>query len=69
MVLSYNNDNSHPHQRRLFLWNSPKIDVYKRQPQTSCPSPAQYLDAFDCGADELYVVTLSACLLYTSRCV
>ena len=31
-------------------------------PQTSCPSPAQYLDAFDCGADELYVVTLSALL-------
>lgn len=31
-------------------------------PQTSCPSPAQYLDAFDCGADDLYVVTLSALL-------
>lgn len=31
-------------------------------PHTSCPSPAQYLDAFDCGADELYVVTLSALL-------
>lgn len=31
-------------------------------PQTSCPSPADYLDAFDCGADELYVVTLSALL-------
>ena len=31
-------------------------------PHTSCPSPAQYLDAFDCGADDLYVVTLSALL-------
>ena len=31
-------------------------------PKTACPSPAQYLDAFDCGADELYVVTLSALL-------
>ncbi|MGN8897065.1 DegV family protein [Flavonifractor sp. HCP28S3_F3] len=31
-------------------------------PHTSCPSPAQYLDAFDCGADDIYVVTLSALL-------
>lgn len=31
-------------------------------PQTSCPSPAQYMEAFDCGADDLYVVTLSALL-------
>ena len=31
-------------------------------PHTACPSPAQYLDAFDCGAEELYVVTLSALL-------
>lgn len=31
-------------------------------PHTSCPSPAQYLDAFDCGAEDLYVVTLSALL-------
>ena len=30
--------------------------------RTACPSPAQFLDAFDCGADELYVVTLSALL-------
>lgn len=33
-----------------------------KAPQSSCPSPAQYLDAFDCEADELYVVTLSALL-------
>lgn len=31
-------------------------------PRTACPSPAQYMDAFDCGADDLYVVTLSALL-------
>ena len=31
-------------------------------PQSSCPSPAQYLEAFDCGAQDLYVVTLSALL-------
>lgn len=32
-------------------------------PKTACPSPAQYLDAFEeAGADDLYVVTLSALL-------
>lgn len=31
-------------------------------PQTACPSPAMYMDAFGCGADDLYVVTLSALL-------
>ena len=31
-------------------------------PQSACPSPAQYMEAFDCGADDLYVVTLSALL-------
>ena len=31
-------------------------------PKTACPSPAQYLEAFNCGADDLYVVTLSALL-------
>ncbi len=31
-------------------------------PSTACPSPQQYLDAFDCGADEIYVVCLSALL-------
>ncbi|MBM6869495.1 DegV family protein [Pseudoflavonifractor phocaeensis] len=29
---------------------------------SACPSPAAYLSAFDCGADDLYVVTLSALL-------
>ena len=41
------------------LWRMKESDT---APQTSCPSPAQYLDAFDCGADDLYVVTLSALL-------
>ena len=32
-------------------------------PKTSCPSPAQYLDAFErAAADDIYVVTLSALL-------
>lgn len=31
-------------------------------PQSSCPSPAQYMEAFDCGTDDVYVVTLSAML-------
>ena len=41
------------------LW---KMRESESAPQTACPSPAQYLDAFDCGADDLYVVTLSALL-------
>ena len=31
-------------------------------PATSCPSPQSYLDAYRCGADDIYVVTLSALL-------
>lgn len=31
-------------------------------PQSACPSPAQYMDAYDCGADDIYIVTLSALL-------
>lgn len=31
-------------------------------PHTACPSPAEYMQAFDCGADDIYVVTLSALL-------
>ena len=34
----------------------------KDAPTTSCPSPQAYLDAFDCGVDDVYVVTLSALL-------
>ena len=31
-------------------------------PVTACPSPQQYMDAFDCGEDDIYVVCLSALL-------
>lgn len=31
-------------------------------PSTSCPSPQAYLNAMDCGAEDVYVVTLSAVL-------
>lgn len=41
------------------LWWMKESDT---SPQTACPSPAQYLDAFACGAEDLYVVTLSALL-------
>ena len=41
------------------LWRMKESDT---APQSACPSPAQYLEAFDCGADDLYVVTLSALL-------
>ena len=41
------------------LW---RMKECQSAPKTACPSPAQYLDAFDCGADDLYVVTLSALL-------
>lgn len=39
-----------------------RMKAYPGVPRSACPSPAQYLSAFDCGADELYVVTLSALL-------
>ena len=41
------------------LWRMKESDS---APQSACPSPMQYLEAFDCGADDLYVVTLSALL-------
>lgn len=41
------------------LW---KMKECEKSPSTACPSPAQYLDAMDCGADDVYVVTLSALL-------
>ena len=31
-------------------------------PSTACPAPQSYLDAYQCGADDIYVVTLSALL-------
>ena len=32
----------------------------REAPKTACPSPAQYMEAFDCEADHVYAVTLSA---------
>lgn len=28
-------------------------------PKSACPAPASFVDAYDCGADDIYVVTLS----------
>lgn len=41
------------------LW---RMKESEEAPKTSCPSPSAYLDAFDCGAEDIYVVTLSALL-------
>lgn len=37
-------------------------------PSTACPSPQAYLDAYQCGADDIYVVTLSALLSGSFNC-
>lgn len=34
----------------------------KDAPATSCPAPQTYLDAYRCGAEDIYVVTISALL-------
>ncbi len=34
----------------------------KDAPTTSCPAPQTYLDAYRCGAEDVYVVTISALL-------
>ncbi|MEG0765007.1 MAG: DegV family protein [Pseudoflavonifractor sp.] len=47
------------------LW---KMKACENAPSTACPSPAQYYDAMDCGADDLYVVTLSALLSGSHNC-
>ena len=36
------------------------LDLVEKSPKSSCPSPEVYRSAFDCGADHLYAVTLSA---------
>ncbi len=41
------------------LW---KMKASEKAPSSACPSPAQFLEAMDCGAEDLYVVTLSALL-------
>lgn len=34
----------------------------EQAPSTACPSPQAYVDAMDCGVEDVYVVTLSALL-------
>ena len=41
------------------LWSMKQCE---EAPSTACPSPQAYLDAYQCGADDIYVVTLSALL-------
>lgn len=47
------------------LW---KMKACEKAPSTACPSPAQYMDAMDCGVDDVYVVTLSALLSGSHNC-
>ena len=46
------------------------FDSYKGKSKTSCPNPADWLEAFD-GADEVYCVTITSGLSgsYNSACV
>ena len=37
-----------------------KVAKCPQCPKSSCPSPERYMQAYDCGADRIYVVTLSA---------
>lgn len=36
-----------------------KMAASMNAPKSACPSPGDFLDTFDCGADDIYVVTLS----------
>lgn len=47
------------------LW---KMKSCEKAPSTACPSPAQYLEAMNCGVDDVYVVTLSALLSGSHNC-
>jgi DegV family protein with EDD domain len=37
-----------------------KVAASPNSPKSSCPSPEAYREAYDCGADHVYAVTLSA---------
>ena len=41
------------------LWSMKQSE---QAPSTACPSPQAYLDAYQCGVEDVYVVTLSALL-------
>lgn len=36
-----------------------KMAASRNAPKSACPSPGNYCEAYDCGADDVYVVTLS----------
>ncbi|MDR1131493.1 MAG: DegV family EDD domain-containing protein [Oscillospiraceae bacterium] len=36
-----------------------KMAASRSAPKSACPSPGNYLEAYTCGADDIYVVTLS----------
>lgn len=46
-------------QQAELLWHMKRSE---NSPKTACPSPAEYLDAFGDGTDDVYVITLSALL-------
>ena len=46
-------------QQAELLWEMKQCE---HAPTTACPSPAQYMDAYGDGSDDVYVVTLSALL-------
>lgn len=36
-----------------------KMAASRNAPKSACPSPGSYVEAYECGADDVYVVTLS----------
>lgn len=44
------------------------MSSYPEAPHTACPSPAEYLDAFEASEGDIYVVTLSAVLSGSHNC-
>ena len=51
-------DDGHMSQKELVRRIAEDPDV----PKTACPSPQAFYEAFDCGAEHIYAVTLSAAL-------
>ena len=52
-----------------------KVAACPTCPKSACPSPERYMQAFDCAAEDIYVVTLSGNLsgsynsAYLARCM
>lgn len=49
-------DDAHFNQK-VFLQH---VAEYPKCPKSSCPSPERYMDAYDCDAERIYVITLSS---------